>query len=435
MPTADETVSLEPQGADATQAEIDKLRAILDSTQNESNRKFLRGRIRELETRLQKENEAAIHDQQSDAADFLDPQDARTAEEQALYEQSIGLVDPSQLQQYGSDSMREVGANELIEAQTGGTAWDGAQSAFDALGGSAYGELGPSAFEGLQLSPEQLAAMGESRDYYGALMRGDGRDAISEAEYRGRVADAEQVRRASTEAALEAEEARGSSSAGGRILAEQVASQAQVGDMHRAGLDASALAQKRRDAAAGSYYDASRGIAQDQFGADAQRAGGLDAFGQNQAAGLDAYGTRVASGQDAFDASRYGAMDQTQQYYDALAQDAAQYNAGQYSGAADMNQQRGWYTQDLNTDVANQTTQGNAQARANATGTYLSALGMEGSQTLGQGAQSLNREQFDFQRSQAPSSFERAFQTYAAPLAGAGAGLFGQLTRDDDDDD
>lgn len=376
----------------------------------------LKSQLSQQRKAQQRLDEREVQDKQSELSDNLDPYADRTPEEQAAYDAAIGRVDPEQMQQYQVGDAREVGDNELIDPITGRTsAWDDAQSAYDALG--------PSAYEGLELSPEQLAAMGEGRDYFGALMRGGGRDAVSDAEYARRTADAEQVRRASTDAALEAEEMRGGGSAGARVLAEQVASQGQASDLHRAGMDANALAQQRRDAAGSRYYDMSRGIAQDEFSADATRAGGLDA-----------YGTTVAGGQDRFTGAQASGLDQSQQYYDALAQDAARYNAGQYTGAADANWSRGNYVADANVDVANQTTAGNAQANAAGTGAYMSALGLEGGQTLGQGGLNLQRDQFQWQKSQAPGGFERFVQN-AVPFVGMGAGLAGQLARDDEDDD
>jgi hypothetical protein len=266
-------------------------------------------------------------------------------------------------------------------------------------------------------SEDALRGMEEGSEYFGGLMRGGGRDAVSEAEYGRRVADAEQRRRAQTEAALAAEEARGGSSAGSRVLAEQAASSGQISDTYRAGLDANAMAQRRRDAAAGQYFDTQRGIGDTRFGADYDVAGGIDAFQASRNQALDNVAAQNAASTQ--QANIYGADSRT---------NADMYNAQQYTGAADMNTQRDWYTSDLNTDTWNQTQAGNAANRAAGTSTWLGAMGQEGGQALGQGGLNLNRQQFQFQREQAPSGFERALQA-AVPFVSAGAGVLGNIYR------
>lgn len=369
---------------------------------NEGRKKIAR-RIARQQQQLSEREQV---EQQGAATDALDPFAERTPEQQAQYDAAIGIVDPNDLHRYGSTASRVVGDNELISAQSidpslFDSSWQDAESAF---GDVAY-------------SKDALRGMGEGSEYFGDLMRGGGRDAVSEAEYSRRVADAEQRRSAQTEAALAAEEARGGSSAGSRVLAEQAASSGQIADTYRAGMDANAMAQQRRDAAAGRYFDTQKGIGDTRFGADFDVAGGLDAFKASKNTALDNVAAQNAAATQ--QANIYGADSRT---------NADMYNAGRYTDAADMNTQRDWYTDDANVDVWNQTTAGNAATRGAGTGTWLGAMGMEGGQVLGQGGLDLSREQFQFQKSQAPSTFERVVAG-AVPFVGAGANIFGSVYK------
>lgn len=394
-----------------TQERIDALNAYEDSLgsglDDEMRKKMVRKERRKLEARLQREREGQSLDAQDAATQQLDPFAERTPEEQAAWEAATGHVNPNDLHWYGSTHNREVGQAELVGNRDLTSAAQDLSSAYDPLS---------SAFEGLKYDPRQLANMGKGADYFGRLMKG-GRDAVSDAEYARRVSDAEQTRSAQTAAALAAEEARGGNAAGQRVLADQAASAGQINDMYRAGLDASAMAQQRRDNAAQTYFDLSRQIGDTKYGAAYDRAGGLDTFGLNR-----------ASGQDAFESSRANALDNMARQNEANRLNAATYNADKFSNAADMNTNRDWETGDANVDVWNNAVAGNAQANANATNTWLGAQGQQSGAVLGTGNLNLNRQSQRFAESQAPSGVER-FTAAAAPFISAGAGLVGQTKK------
>lgn len=99
---------------------------------------------------------------------------------------------------------------------------------------------------------EGRGAQLRSLDYFENLARG-GEDAVAEADYARRTAQAEQRRRANTEAALQQAEMRGMGAGGGGALTAALSSaQGQATDQYGAGLEAAAQTQQRRDAAAGA---------------------------------------------------------------------------------------------------------------------------------------------------------------------------------------
>jgi len=209
----------------------------------------------------------------------------------------------------------------------GASAWTGLESAYDSLGPSAFSdsEMGPSAFQGYEsefagagpsafdpmaFDASALEGMGRGRDYFGGVME-SGTDAVAEAEYARRQQQAEQLRRSNTEAALSDLEMRGQGGMGNRLLAEMSNSQAMIGDVYGAGLDANAIAQQRRDSAAGTYADVSEGMGRAQLDADALRARGMDdheiarmmgidSAEEARSAGLDLNSTTRAAGLDRF---------------------------------------------------------------------------------------------------------------------------------------
>lgn len=406
MPSASGTAELDMTPTQELEARIAKYDDMIRSENNESNRKFLREKRRAAQAELSRLRENEVADEQSAYAESLDPNAYRTPEQQAAYEASIGIINPDDLQEYSTPYAREIGGNELIDAQSidpslYDSAWQDAESNF--------GDL--------EYSQDALDRMGEGRDYYGSIFRGNGRDAVSDARYKGRVADAEQVRRAQTDAALAAEEARGGNSAGQRVLAEQAASSGLISDTYRAGLDALALEQDRRDSAAGKYYDLSKGIGDTEFGADYDKAGGLDAFDVSKNQALD-YAASQNAGRTQ-DANVYNANSAT---------GADTYNANKQTGAADTNYQRDVWVSDANVGNANDVLAGNAAARAAGTGAYGSALGMEGGQVLGQGSLDLGRSEFRLAQHNSPTDFERTLGT-VTPFVGAAGDVYGQIYK------
>lgn len=324
----------------------------------------------------------------------FDPFKSRTPEEQAAFDKAIGNVDPNALHYYGVGDKRGVSDAERVAVDKLRSNWRGQGSAWQG---------DQSAYRGLGYDPRQSKAMGEAAGYYGDLMRNGGRDAQSEAEYGRRIADAEQIRRAQTEAALAAEEARGGGSAGSRVLAEQAASQAQVGDAYGAGLDANALAQARRDNAASQYFGLSKGLGDTLWNAGTQRAAGLDAFTQSSNAGLDA-----------FQQNKLNALDYTAQQNASNRFAADAYNADKESNAANMNWDRSNYVNDANADTWNAAYSGNAANQGAATGTYMSALTGadatrfgQGSLDLGKRSQDLAEDRWKFEKANADTKGER----------------------------
>lgn len=153
---------------------------------------------------------------------------------------------------------------------------------------------GPSEWEDLQSAWEDLnvdktgrGRLNRMGGYFEGLTK-DPIDAIAEADYARRQADAEQMRRANTEAAMRELEARGMGGGGQQLLAELSNQQASVGDQYQAGLDVNAAAQARRDFAAGKAGE----LGMNLWGEDARqaeaKAAGRDRFAGERATGVDA---------------------------------------------------------------------------------------------------------------------------------------------------
>lgn len=223
-------------------------------------------------------------------------------------------------------------------ADPGSSAYRSAESAYDPLV-SAYSGFDPDS-AGREM---QLDATG----YYRNLMDG-GPDAVAEASYARARSQAEQRRRAASDAALRAAEARGMAGGGEALLAELVNSQGMATDLYQAGLERSALEQGRRDAAAGAYGQAGAQLYGQDVGVEATRAGGLDTFATNRAAGRDAMTTNRAAGLDAWQ----GDVNQ-----DRI--DLSTYNADRQFDARNQNTGRLNTVLDTNTALENQTNQWN----------------------------------------------------------------------------
>jgi hypothetical protein len=270
----------------------------------------------------------------------------------------------------------------------GPSSWEGASSAYDAMGPSSwdsysseYGNLGPSAYGDLSYSNDALSRMGGAADYFANLSSG-GPDAQAEADFARRTGAAEASRRANTDAALRDLETRGQGNANAGLLAELSNQQASVSDQYQAGLDANALAQARRDNAAGQGANIAGQMGNAQLTADEarargldtysmQRAGGMDTAAARRAAGQDAYGFNQAAGQDTFAGNQNNALDTyannqaqgmdswaNQRYGEYYGNQEA--NAGRAQATSDRNTDRAWGTMDANTDMGNNATMYNA---------------------------------------------------------------------------
>lgn len=239
----------------------------------------------------------------------------------------------------------------------GSSNWAGTGSSFASRDPSAFGGvesefsgLDPSAFEGVAYDQDALSRMRGGGDYFADLSSG-GSDPIAEAQFARRAAEAEASRRANTDAALAAEEARGAGSGSGRLLAELSNQQASVGDQYLAGLDANAMAAQRRDFAAREGANIGQMIGSERRALDTSRAQGLDsaaqerargvdAFGAERARGLDTYTDQNARGQDAFNTSRNQGLDDFATERMAGMDDWAQQRYTDYYGTSERNAAR-----------------------------------------------------------------------------------------------
>lgn len=311
--------------------------------------------------------EKAIADKLSNYSDSIDPFKPRTPEEQAAYDEAIGIINPDDLTLFGYDEngnpekKRTVTENELVAGvDLGPSAWEGDASAYEGL-----------AFD--KLSGDQMKKAG---DYFDRLMTG-GEDAAAEAEWRGRMRSALQDARSQREADLASLETRGFGGGGGNeLLASLVAGQGIAETGAQASLDAAAMQQKRRDDAAISMADIYDRYGNNVLSADSDRAAGLDNFTTNQNNGLDWFG------------AEQGNLDfKTQEY-----------NAGVYGGVEDGNWDRYWSNNDANANLGNDVVVANAGARQTGTANYGSSLGAEGQYALGSGKLNLDRDKFEYSR-------------------------------------
>lgn len=200
------------------------------------------------------------------------------------------------------------------------SAWGGVPASSRAgkmLGSSgAAGALGPeSAFTGAKSAASDITydpgAEGGLRDaagYFARLSHGE-TDPIAEADYQRRNALAEQNRKANTDAALSALEAKGMGSAGGALDARLQGAQASAADRYQAGLDYTAQAAKRRDEAAKTGADVSHTLGTDLEKTAADKAAATDKFNYYKMAGLDDFAAKKASGLDQFEINQAGLVD------------------------------------------------------------------------------------------------------------------------------
>jgi hypothetical protein len=349
-----------------------------------------------------------------------DAEDAKQkdAEAEALWEdlrrKSGAMAGSDQLDWGPNGDIRPYYAGDPLEAvrqqtlNAGPSRWFGTSSAYQDLGPSAYSDerlgpsayetMGPSAYSELNFDPEASSEMGASRDYFADVMR-DGTDDIAEAEYQRRAAEAEQNRKATTDAAMRDLEMRGQGAASDALLAELQGAQGAASDRYQAGLQANATAQARRDAAAGSRADVAERMGRGTLDADTARALGLDTYAANRAAGLDTYGVNQAAGLDAYDTTRAGGMDdysgRSWDAQDAWKRgnmddwyDVQDWNTGQQSDVNLANWNRNNSVNDSNTQSFNQNSAWNAGSEQRA---FDNALSVTAGQTgqLGQSASGL----------------------------------------------
>ncbi len=119
----------------------------------------------------------------------------------------------------------------------------------------------------------------DALDYFGGIVEGDGHDAVSDAEYEMKRADAEQAARAQREAGMQNLEERGMGNSGASVLNELMAARDVGAQGHEAALGAAATAQARRDNAGSSLAEHGNTLQT----ADYEHANDRDAFGFKQA--------------------------------------------------------------------------------------------------------------------------------------------------------
>jgi hypothetical protein len=181
------------------------------------------------------------------------------------------------------------GADDLQTYGTHDEDFKGSEAAWTDGGSSAFeGQEGASAFGDLRFDQSATDTQQAAEDYFMKLSSG-GRDAIADAEYARRAEQAERSRRANTDAAVRSLETQGRGGSGATLLAGLTGAQGEASDRYHAGLDANAVAQARRDAAATSGANIASTRGQNILTADQQRATGMDAWSETVLGGQDAW--------------------------------------------------------------------------------------------------------------------------------------------------
>ncbi len=266
-----------------------------------------------------------------------------------------------------------------------------------------------SAFETMMRDPAGREALLKSMGYFDNVASG-GDDVRAEAEFRGKLADAESAAESQRLADLQALETRGMAGGGMELLSSLQAGQDMIQSGSRAALDAAGQRQARRDAAAqtggnlgASYWAQSSsdynttaqamdewsqywtdlGVDIDKYNADANRETSM--YNQDAQRETDMYNTGERN-----DAKQFNASEEN---------DASEYNAGQYYNAREHNIDRDNELKDRNVDQANALAMWNNGANQRLFENWLQSTGMltgatqKGSQQypdyLGTGAQIL----------------------------------------------
>jgi hypothetical protein len=263
---------------------------------------------------------------------------------------------------YGpSGDVNPFAVGKALQGVQTDSAWQGTGSAFDNIDPSnwqgeksAFSGMAPSAASGLAYDPNAAAGQRASANYFQGLTT-TGHDPIAEADYQRRTMQAEQGRKASTDAALQAMELKGQGNAGGALAARTGGIQDEANARYQAGLDATAAGAARRDTAAtaGAGINATLAQGEGQMATnkaqlmDAYKsmvARGIDANAALRATGLDKRDVEVAAGQDTMSANRFAGMDAN-----------TQANAGRQQNVNNANWGRQNTVNDTNTGLWNQT--------------------------------------------------------------------------------
>lgn len=256
-------------------------------------------------------------------------------------------------------------------------------SALD-LQGFELGDAGPSSWEDF--------AGQDSIDYFRDVMDGGGKDAVSEAEFAQKRAQAEQADRAQREAGMRSMETQGLSGSGVELAGDLAGQQARTQSLYQGGLEAAAMAQNRRDMAGSEVY---------------RMAGG-------QADALDAWGQWDTNRQDTQAIANSEIQNEMARDQTARSRFVGDTNVGVYNAAQAANQ--GISQQNFSNEMSL------AGAKSGAgfdLGNYM--LGAD------QFNQGMDWEQYKYESSQ-PSGAEKAMAFISAPLKTAGRVIGGMYT-------
>lgn len=249
--------------------------------------------------------------------------------------------------------------------------YSGVGNAFEGMT-SNYNDVGPSAFAGtesaakdLAYDPQALAGQRSAADYFAELGK-TGTDPIAEADFARKKAEAEQGRKANTDAALQALEMRGQGNAGGQLNARLGGLQDTANSEYQAGLDFAAMKAKRRDTSTQSGADIQNQIgqnlektaldkaaAQDKY--DFYKLSGMDEMAAKKASGLDQFETNVAQGTNALNVNKAAGTSSFEQGKAALEDTYRSHAKDVQHGDVLAGWNRGNTVSDANTDLKNQT--------------------------------------------------------------------------------
>lgn len=174
--------------------------------------------------------------------------------------------------------MQRLGPNELVRYGAGPDLEMGDALAMGdelSLSGVDPRDVAASQWEDFEVDPTGRNAQVDTLGYFQNLAEG-GPDAVAEADFERRRGQAEQARRAQDEATMAALEARGMGGSGQELLGSLVSNQAAASDLTQAGLDAAAMAQQRRDAAAGNVGQVGQALSAQDYRQAADQANALD---------------------------------------------------------------------------------------------------------------------------------------------------------------
>lgn len=243
-----------------------------------------------------------------------------------------------------------------------------------------------SAFETMMRDPAGREQLLSSMGYFNNVAQG-GDDARAEAEFRGKLADAESAAEAQRLADLQALETRGMSGGGMELLSSLQAGQDMIQSGSRAAADAAGMRQARRDAAAqaggnlgASYWNQ----ASSDYNTTAQAMDQWSQYWTDLGVDIDKYNADANRDTSKYnmDAQRETDMfnaderNEAKQFNTSEANDASEYNAGVYYDAREANWNRDNDLKDRNVDQANQLATWNNGANQRMFENWLAATGL-----------------------------------------------------------